>query len=118
MSYYEIPEKITEEETFMYNLVKKFNETGMSCGTVMGIFYSVIENMKKENVSDELVKNTEMVYDVIEGILKEYMSISKYSLERWESLGKPLSLEGHLEKKKRLEKEEEKLEYERSYMPW
>lgn len=112
MSYYVIPKNITEEETFMYTLVEKLHWAGMSYGSTMGCFYSIIEKMKEKNVSDDIIKDIEMIYESVDKLLGEYnKDIFNYANERWEKLGKPLSLAAHQERKKHLEEEERKAEY-------
>ena len=108
LNNYTIPENITAEEEFMYNLIKEFYCVGSSCGIVLGAFYALIEHMKEDNTSSELINEAEKVYAIVNANLKEYIEISNFARQRWEELGKPLSLAAHQAKKKRLDEEDEK----------
>lgn len=108
LNNYTIPENITAEEEFMYNLNKKFYCAGSCCGIVLGAISALIDHMKEDNTSSEIIKETEDVYEAVNANLKEYIEISNFARQRWEELGKPLSLAAHQAKKKRLDEEDEK----------
>lgn len=110
---YQIPDNITEEDEFMYNLMDKLYDAGSNYGFTMGAFTGLIENMKRKNVPSEIIKEAEKVYENIDSHLAEYNTdIYKFSLERWNKLGKPLSLAAHQSKKRRLDAEDDyKSEY-------
>ena len=105
---YQIPENITAEDEFMYNLMDKLYWAGSHYGFVMGAFTGLIEHMKENKVSDKLIKEAEDVFNSVDTHLKEYNTeIYNFSCERWKELGKPLSLLAHQAKKKRLDAEDD-----------
>lgn len=105
---YKIPENITVEDEFMYNLISKLYEVGSHTGFVLGEFHGLIKHMKENNVSDELIKEAEHCYKSVEEHLKEYnIDIYKFVSDRWVDLGKPLSLEAHRTRKRQVEIENE-----------
>lgn len=105
---YEIPDNITVEDEFMYNLVNKLNGTYSNYGFVMGSFTGFIEHMKENNITEELIKEAEETFKQVESYLNIYnMEIYNMVEDRWKELGKPLSLEAHQAKKERLDKEDE-----------
>lgn len=53
-----------------------------------------------------------MIYESVDKLLGEYnKDIFNYANERWEKLGKPLSLAAHQKRKKHFEEEDRKAEY-------
>ena len=110
---YKIPENITAEDEFMYTLINKFYCVGSHYGFVMGSFMGLIEHMKENNISNEIIEEAGAVYDFVKSHLNEYDNdIYEFIYKRWEEIGKPLSLSAHLAKKARLDKEDDcKSEY-------
>lgn len=104
---YEIPENISKEDEFMYNLVERLYGVHSHNGFVMGEFLTLITHMKENSVSDSIVQEAEEVFQTFELYLKEHNEVYDFICDRWKELGKPLSLEAHQKKKEELDAQDE-----------
>lgn len=110
---YVIPEKVTEEEEFAYKLMDKMYCIGSGTGFVLGELSGLIARLKKENAPAETIAEAEKTLESISSHFESYeKDVYQMVLANWKRLGEPLSMEAHIEKKKRLDAEDEyKSEY-------
>lgn len=104
---YKIPDNITVEDEFMYDLVDQFDSVNSAKPFILGAFTELIEHIKEANVHDEIIAEAYDVYNSFNSLLKAYVDIGNFSYKRWEELGKPLSLVAHQVRKKICDREDE-----------
>lgn len=97
---YKVPESVSEQDEFIFNMIDEFYTVGSHTGFVMGEFVGLIEHMKEKELPADIIKEAETVFSAVNGHLSEYHdSIYGMVKDEWERLGKPLSMEEHLRRK-------------------
>ena len=87
---HDISVKSTDEKEFVCDLLNKLYNAGSNSGFVLGDFYGLIEKMKSNNISEDVIAEAEEFYNLLDSYLavfnKEIYSLVK---NKWEELGKP-----------------------------
>lgn len=102
---YKVPESVSEQDEFIFNLIDSFYTAGSHTGFVMGEFFGLIQHMKEKEIPEDLIKEAETVYAAVEKHLSEYSDgIYDMVKKEWTRLGKPLSMKEHLIRKARADR--------------
>lgn len=93
---YVIPEKITEEDEFMYGLVEDLSALSQDDACILGELDRIVLSIKDERVAEKLSS----FYDELSSHLSSYGEIRSRAKQRWTTIGSPLSLSAHQAKKR------------------
>lgn len=96
---YKVPESVSEQDEFIFNMIDGFYTVRSHTGFVMGEFVGLIEHMKENGLPADIIKKAETVFSAVNDHLSEYKDIYSMAKAEWERLGKPLSMEEHLRRK-------------------
>lgn len=101
---YKVPESVSEQDKFIFNLIDSLHTVGSHTGFVTGEFFGLIERMKKQELTEDIIKEAETVYSAVVNHLSEYGDgIYDMVKNEWVRLGRPLSMEEHLRRKARVD---------------